>query len=719
MTRIDAPVRVAIYDQFLDALMRIPRAQQRKVHKFVRKFRRDPTSSSINYEKISTFADPNLRTVRIDLAWRAVVLHPAEGNLYVLLWVDHHDEAMRWAERKRIEVHPETGALQVLTGVEVEVPGAGGAAGGSVEEDLADGAEGGLYDHVRDRELRRLGVPDVLLPEVRRVARVIQLEDLQERLPEEAFEALWFLGEGESLAEVERAMASSPPGEPVDTEDFEAALERPDSQRRFVVVDDDATLSAMLDAPMEKWRVFLHPSQRRLIERHWNGPVRVLGGAGTGKTVVALHRAAWLVRNVLSDPDQRVLFTTFTANLAADIRDNLRRLLTPREREQVEVVHLDEWVRGLLEQAGYRYRIGYADQPHMKGLWEQALSLRPPELDYPAAFYREEWEQVVQDQGCATWQDYKVASRAGRGRRMSRGQRRAAWPVFQQYRNLLEEHRLREPEGAMRDVIQLLQAGQVRVPFRAALVDEAQDMTTTAFQLLRAAIPEGEDDLFIVGDGHQRIYRRRVVLSHAGVRIVGRSHRLRINYRTTDEIRRRAVALLEGLEVDDLDGGADSLRGYRSLVQGVEPRFCGFEHFEDEVAKLMQWLRAAEDLRNICVVARTVEQRDRYRQGLEAAGVETRLIRRGKADDPREAGVRLATMHRVKGLEFDRVALVGLDSATLPLAAALAQADDEERRADLEKMERALLYVAMTRARSEVRMSWTGRPSRYLGRAAR
>ena len=709
MSPLGGTFKIAIMDDFLDAFARIPRAQQRKVNKFLRLFREDPTSPSINYERIASFSDPNLRTVRIDRDWRAIVAHPEEGDVYLLLWVDHHDEAMRWAKNKRVAIHPDTGSLQLVSVERVDV----------TEAAPAEPETPPLFEGLRDRELSRLGVPAEQLASVREVRSPAQLEALRPVLPPEAFEALYWLSEGESLAEVERAMAVRPEPE-VDTSDFAAALERDASKRRFAVVEDDEALAAMLDAPLDKWRVFLHPSQRKLVYRHWNGPVRVLGGAGTGKTVVAMHRAAWLAGEVFTAPGDRVLFTTFTRNLAADIEANLASLCPPEVLARIEVTHLDKWVAGLLRRAGYPYRIAWwgADD-RLARLWEEALALAPD--GFSPGFFRDEWELVVQAQGCETWEDYRRASRAGRGRRLSRKQRKDCWPVFEEYRALLERESLREPEDAMRDAALLLREGKLRVNVRAIVVDEAQDMSTHAFALLRAAIPQQQpDDLFIVGDGHQRIYRRRVVLSHAGVDIRGRGRRLRVNYRTTDEIRRTAVAVLEGVEFDDLDAGADSTRGYRSLTHGEVPRRVVTEDFDSEVAAIAAWIAEAtggspEALARTCLVARTGDLVERYAQALAARGIRTRKVRRSEPDDPARPGLRVATMHRVKGLEFDRVVVAGLGAENMPLRRRLDRTDDPAVRREAEVMERALLYVALTRARKAALLTAHGRPSPWVG----
>lgn len=696
--------QMAIFDEFLDAFARIPRDQQKKVGKFLRKFREDPTNPSINYEPISSFVDPNLRTVRIDVAYRAVVQKPEHGNTYILLWVDHHDKAMRWAENKKVSVHPQTGALQVLTSGSEVAP--------ALDTQPADATAHALFDEVRDRELARLGVPAERFAEVRALSDGDELETLRERLPPEAFEALYWLSEGESLDEVEKAMAVSAEAD-VDTADFAGALARDASKRRFVVVENDAALEAMLDAPLDKWRIFLHPSQRRLVERSWNGPVRVLGGAGTGKTVVAMHRAAYLAEKIFTDPGDRILFTTFTRNLANDLRSNLALLCGPETLSRIDVVNIDKWVRDLLRRAGYSYDIKWWPDPALRDLWEKALTLRP-NLDLPTSFFRDEWELVVQGRGCDTWEDYKKASRAGRGIRLSRKDRREVWPVFEEYRLLLEKKRFREPEDALRDATHLLEQGEIPLSVRSVLVDEAQDMSTNAFGLLRAAVPEGHDDLFIVGDGHQRIYRKKVVLAHAGVHIVGRGRRLRINYRTTDEIRRYAVALLEGQAFDDLDGTDDSRRGYRSLTHGEPPQTMELATSEEEVDAIAEWLSGVEDLSGTCLVARTHDLVDRYTEALEARGVETLRLGKNTQDNRRKPGLRVATMHRVKGLEYNRMIVAGMSEANMPWQVRVGFSDDAAVKEDAELMERALLYVALTRARKGALVTAHGRISPWL-----
>jgi superfamily I DNA/RNA helicase/mRNA-degrading endonuclease RelE of RelBE toxin-antitoxin system len=704
--------KVAISDDFLDALMGVPRAQRKKVQKFMRNFRRNPMSNGINYEKIENAADANMRSVRIDQAYRAIVLAPETGNVYVMLWVDHHDDAYDWAERRRCVVHPETGSLQVYVVDEQEAQ--------QLEEE-SEVIEEALFDDWRDRKLRRLGVPDELLPLVRSFKNTQQLEAARDRLPQEAYEALYWLANGDSYEEVHRVVVMSDSQDEVDTEDFDAALEKPASKQRFVVVEDEEELERVFDAALEKWRVFLHPMQQDIVELDVNGPVRVLGGAGTGKTVVAMHRAKYLTEQMYTEAGDQILFTTYTRNLASDIEENLRKLCDPEAMKRIEVVHLDKWVINFLKRQGYPHRIEYYDQyqGELNDLWEAALSLRPNDVDLPRSFYREEWEYVVQALGCASLRDYIRARRTGRGVPLQRATRMQVWPVFEEYRNLLTDRGIRERADAIRDARQILDNEGDILPYRTVIIDEAQDMGAEAFKLIRQIIPEEKpNDLFIVGDGHQRIYRRRVVMKHCGINIVGRnrSHRLRINYRTTDEIRRFAVGLLEDVHIDDLDGGVDGTDHYKSLVHGNPPQVecCG--SVEEEIDRVVDFLNVDNEdaLKSTCLVARTQKLVERYEQALGERGIPTYRISRQKYDNRSEPGLRVATMHRVKGLEFDRMIVAGVNNGVVPLKSVLSQTEDDAVLEDLEKRERALFYVALTRAKSEALVSCHGKRSPFL-----
>ncbi|ALZ13978.1 UvrD-helicase domain-containing protein [Pseudomonas aeruginosa] len=683
-------LKIAMSDDFLKSFAAVPRSQQLAVLNFVAKFRQNPMATGINYERIRDAADPNMRSVRINDNMRGIVLKPDVGNVYCLLWVDQHDDAYHWARRHRVAIHPDVGSIQIYA-VQEEA-----ASAALVMPEVADSV--GLFDTLKDREIRRLGVPDERLAAVRAVKSESELEALEALLPDEAFEALFLFAAGEPFDKLVNEQSAPVM---IDESDFSAALERDSTRRHFVVLTDDSDLEALLAAPLERWRVFLHPSQRKLVERDWNGPVKVTGGAGTGKTVVAMHRAARLARQYAQLPGRPVLFTTFTKTLAEDIRQHLELLCTPQELEKIQVVNLDQWASGLLRRFGYSNGLLY-NEADRRRFWQAAMSAMPASVDLSQQFMRAEFERVVLPQGCETAEDYMRASRVGRGGQLGRTMRKALWPVFAEYRAQLQAANLREPEEAFREACQLLRTEKPKLGIRAMVVDEAQDISSAAFELIRAAVEPAENDLFIVGDAHQRIYRHKVVLSRVGIEVRGRSRSLKVNYRTTDEIRQWACAQLEGCAVDDLDGNVDSLRGYHSLTHGDAPDVIESASLLADVVHVQSILKQLQDdgmeLRQVCVTARTNDDVDGLARELQQAGVSCLRLENSTADDPAVPGVRLATMHRIKGLEFSVVILAAYKGAT-NYAEQFSRDEDAGVTEDTELSERCLLHVAATRAK--------------------
>jgi superfamily I DNA/RNA helicase len=327
----------------------------------------------------------------------------------------------------------------------------------------------------------------------------------------------------------------------VDPSDLAAALTHPDSRRRFVTLRSNDELTSILGAPLEKWRVFLHPSQERLVTHPFHGPSRVLGGAGTGKTVVAMHRARHLASTACASPDDRILFTTYTANLAENVRENLATLCGDL-RGRIEVVHLHAWAVRFLKGQGIETEI--ASDEEIDRCWQVAL-VGGGATEFDLGFLRAEWDRVVQAHGIREMAEYLRVSRSGRGRTLTRPQRGRVWKLFEGYREALEARGKSDWPGLIQAARRYLEANRPKLPYRAVIVDEAQDFHAEAWRLIRALVPEGPDDLFLVGDAHQRIYGRRVVLAWCGISIQGRSSRLRINYRTTEQIRAEGATCSE------------------------------------------------------------------------------------------------------------------------------------------------------------------------------
>ncbi len=613
--------------------------------------------------------------------------------------MDNHDEAMDWAKKRTFEVNPHTGALQIVSVTEAEqaVPVPAGT------------KQTGLFASFADDVLLSFGLPAVLLPAVRAVQGKDDLLALVKHLPAEASEALTWLAEGVPPEDVREAVEEA--GKTVDTADLAKALEHPDTKRRFVAIQSDSDLAAMLDAPLAKWRVFLHPSQDKLVKKQFNGPARVLGGAGTGKTVVAMHRARHLAEKVCTNPKDRVLFTTYTANLAQNVEEMLATLC-PESVSRIEAVHLHAWAVRFLKDQGIR--VDVAEQDVIDQCWEEAV-YGSGTLDYDVGFLKLEWDQVVQANGIAAESDYLKVARTGRGKTLSRPQRKQVWGVFDRYRQALQKRSLCEWLEVIQKARRLIEEKKPALPYRAVVVDESQDFHPEEWKLIRALAPVGVNDLFLVGDGHQRIYGRKVVLKDCGVNVTGRSSTLRINYRTTEQIRGWASALLKGQDVDDLDGGKDDGKGYRSLLSGPKPECRHFPTAREEqefLAEKLKDLLKHHPAEEICLVVRTTKMlKDDYQSLLKAEGIAHTVLGQGKESGG--SGVRLATLHRVKGLEFPVMIVAGVNAKVIPVRKSSVEGDLTAK-SEHEERERSLLFVAATRARDGLIVTSWGTPSPFL-----
>ena len=423
-----------------------------------------------------------------------------------------------------------------------------------------------------------------------------------------------------------------------------------------------------------------------------------------------MHRARHLAANVFNSDSDRVLFTTFTRNLANNIENLLISLCGP-ELARIEVVNLHRWAVNFLHTQGIHLDI--ASEDDIDQCWRNTFSLLDSG-EWTEAFIRGEWENVIQQQGITNKRDYLLASRKGRRIPLTRPQRAAIWEIMEEYRRNLSALGNLEWVNLIRETRLYLEQSKVALPYRTIVVDEAQDLHPEELKLIRQMVPPGRNDLFFVGDAHQRIYGVPVVFGRCGIEIRGRARKLRINYRTTEEIRDWAMVVLKEQLIDDLDGGSDENLGYRSLMHGVSPTVKLFDSLDQEQAYILETiekLRQTTPSSSICLVARKRSQLENdYIPMLKQADIGYLYL---TANTPEYvgSGIRLATMHRVKGLEFPSIIIAGVNDGILPLE----HPDmDEAHSADDELRERCLLHVAATRARDNLFVTSYGEPSRFL-----
>lgn len=696
----------------------------------------DPTRMGLNLEKLAGAADPSIRSIRLNQNHRAI--GSLQGNTLILLFIGAHDDAYRWAKGRRVVLDERRGRVRIFETEYIAFEEAQHVeASRPVEKE-------GLFEAHEDHVLTDLGIIKDELPIVREIVSEADLTSRESLLDSTSYDILIGLAAGFSAEEVAAQLSSTVPSSEDDEKpsSIEEATKTSVAQATIFVPKDAEEFRQVLEDPdLQAWRVFLHPDQRKLAYRDHNGPALVRGGAGTGKTVVAMHRARYLADQIAAESardGERILLTTFTSNLAADILQNLKTLCPghlKKGSERIEVVNLDRWVREYLRRRGFdREIVYYGGDERVASIWDEVLSTQALPEGLSADFVQNEWAQVVQAQGLQSREDYLKASRAGRGTRLDRRRRASLWPLFETFRARMREESLAEPDDAFREATSLLEVDAETLPYAAVVVDEAQDMGPQAFRLIRAIAPDGEkggkNSIFIVGDAHQRIYQRRASLSSCGIEVRGRSRRLRLNYRTSENIRRWAVSVLDGVEVDDLDDGLETETGYKSLFSGVEPEFVSASDRDDEARLIFDRFAAlknaalATDQQNdhtanlpepsACVLMRTNKEVDAMGERLRKLGLETVRLRDNQADDALAPGLRFATMHRSKGLEFDWIFIAGAEEGSLPPRAALAAAVDAATRREIIDLERSLVHVAATRAKSFLHVSWVGKPASVL-----
>lgn len=698
----------------------LQKAAQAKVQQLAHQFRQLSaeqlrSAAGIHLERYAGQADERARTIRIDGNHRGIVLDTGDNETFVLVRIDTHDKVDRWMTQNTFRVNEATGALEIIDTVAIESAAAEATTSGGAAAPAATP----LFEHRSDKDFRQLGINETLIPALRALTDEDQLMGLLEVLPQGQADALILLTGHDTVQHVYAEIAGSTTPEEIDTEDIAAAVTSPASRGLFHVVEGEQELEEMLAQPLAQWRTYLHNSQHEAAYRPvYNGPARVTGGAGTGKTVVAMHRTKFLAEQLEDRSNKPILFTTFTRNLAQSIERDLRSLGGSDLLDVVEVINVDKLAARTVQSAE-GVSPGIATDDIVNGLWQNAVD--EIGLQLTPAFLKTEFEQVVLAQQCGSRSDYFAVSRAGRGVRLSRRDRAEVWKAVEHVTQELVRRGRRTHLQLADDAAGYLRSRSVR-PYRHVVVDEAQDLHEAQWRLIRASVEDGPNDLFIVGDSHQRIYDRRTSLSAVGINIVGRSRRLRINYRTTHEILRWALAFLGEGTYDDLDLGEETqdLAEYHSFLHGPSPKMSGFgsrkEQLDALAVQVTEWIEAGVPEEEIAVAARTGNHLEAAAGELKRAGVLPLLL---GPELPAGDGVRLGTMHRLKGIEFRCVAIIDLEDDQMPLSYALTDKyqDPVQHETDLRR-ERCLAYVAATRARDDLWVGWSGKPSRFLPAAA-
>ena len=681
-----------IADTFTDSLAKLTGDEQKAVKTTAFDLQLNLPSPGMSLHKLDKAKDKNFWSVRVSSDLR-IIVHKTKQSL-LLCYVDHHDPAYIWASRRKLETHPKTGAAQLVeireTIQEIAVPL-------YVQVEAPAPSKPPLFAEIAAEELLSYGVPEEWLDDIR-VANEDSILELADHLPSEAAEALLDLAIGVKPQIPQTVAAAINP------------FDHPDAKRRFRLMTNVEELEQALAYPWEKWTVFLHPAQRELVERDYSGPTRVSGSAGTGKTIVALHRAVYLTR---SNPDARVLLTTFSGPLASALRTKLKRLIgnEPRLGERLEVHDLDAIGERLYSLNFGKQQI--AAKEDFKALLKQATD-EVEEHNFTSRFLIAEWEQVVDAWQLRDWESYRDVVRLGRKTRLPESHRRQLWSIFERVQDELKTRGLVTYPDMFGNLASKF-AESKHPPFDFAVVDEAQDISVAQLRFLAALGAGRENCLFFAGDLGQRIFQQPFSWKSLGVDIRGRSHTLRINYRTSHQIRMQADRLL-GPELSDVDGNKENRRSTISVFNGLKPTIVELDSIEDETNSVGQWLkdRVGEGLmpHEFGVFVRSSAELERAKAAVEAADLTFVVL--DENVETVSGHTSISTMHLAKGLEFRAVVVMACDDEIVPLQERIETVADDADLQEVYDTERHLLYVACTRARDHLLVTSGDVPSEFL-----
>ncbi|MEU2384901.1 UvrD-helicase domain-containing protein [Streptomyces sp. NPDC012461] len=735
-------VTLRLLDKADREILKLPRPVKGAIYDFQHKFKTNPDSAGLRLKQLQ--GHDKLHSARVNDEYRALLLRLADDD-WLIVSVKHRKDVYAHLDRLTYSVNRVTGGIEYVdlqvVQEEVLTPAAPQTAPpAEPARPAGPAAPEPLFAQWSEQELTDLGVAPSLVPVVAALTTEDQLLGLVEYAPQLSGEVLLALYDGKSYDDVlEQVTAPVATPDPVDPEDFSAAVDRPAT---IVTTTDDALREALEGEDFGRWKVFLHPTQAKLVTRDYSGPARVGGGPGTGKTIVALHRVKHLVERLPAGRTKPVLLTTYNKNLAADLRSRLLALGGEALLSRVEISHVDQLALRTVREAepGNRKRI--VDEAQAVREWRSLLD-ELGEGGWDAEFLHDEWTQVILGQAVTSRTDYFRARRAGRGRTVSRAERAEIWQLAERFaqrldrlgvqtwdqiaeraaqleagraRRIQDIERRREEAGGLDNIhVADGSGGWLRYRYRHIVVDEAQDLRPAHWKMLRAMTAPDRNDLFVVGDTHQRIYKNQVTLGSLGINIRGRSSKLSLSYRTTRQILRSALNVLGEETYDDLNGSTETLAGYRSVLSGGVPdlhRLADWQEEREAITALIEsWGEVPHE--QIAIAVPTNDMAREVAYTLRQRGIMALEI--GPDGPLGDSGVHIGTMFRFKGLEYRRMILAGVTDGLVPRAAVQRRRATDPARYRAEMLRaRSLLFVAATRARDSLDVFWHGEPSPFL-----
>ena len=539
------------------------------------------------------------------------------------------------------------------------------------------------------------------------------LDKAEDKLPQDAYENLFSVFDGECIEDIIEEMEAGKAKAGEDT------LLSNNNKRRFIELTDDECLAQIMEEGMEKWQLFLHPSQSKMVYNDYKGTTKISGSAGTGKTIAALHR----LKHLCEEQDAHILFTTYTTSLMNNITKLVEKMRIPSQRYDLN--NIDKILRQVAEENhilpnGFDILdYGSDNDEKAKALWQEVLDSEVSEFNED--FLHSEYIDVIIYNNNKDLKSYLVQARTGRTKALSRKQRVEIWKLKEKYEALKSMRHKVDRMELFNTTANYLIINNIH-PYTHIIADEFQDFSNPELRFLRALVKEGRNDLFLTGDPYQRIYSgRRINFSVAGINVRGkRSQKLKVNYRTTEEIKRMAVSVVKDQKYDDLDGGEENNKGYISLVHGERPSYKVFNSSSDEVRQVLHYIEICEaegiQTKDICIASKTRALYKDIQDELHRNNIKYCEVKNGDRKGDKD-GISFSTLHSLKGLEFRVVMLVGVTERSMPSIVSsnypFMEMDNAEQKEYLANI-RSLLYVAITRARQIVFITGYGEATGLL-----
>jgi superfamily I DNA/RNA helicase/mRNA-degrading endonuclease RelE of RelBE toxin-antitoxin system len=681
---------------FLGQLHSFDQSIWRKWQRVGKMFYSDPFHPSLKTEQIH-HAEDGIYSVRLDDNYRCIFKFVKPRSI-ILTWVDTHDKA--YAKARRISIVLQSGNVKIVDTEQVGAP-----ASHSHIPKKKDFPEF-LFAKHSDDSLLGMGIPREILPELRTIREINDLEPLENRLSPDLYDKLLNLVWPDTVKQPE-----------VTDEEIKEQIEKEPNQQDLALIDSPEEFERALAGSMQDWMLFLHPSQRQIVEAEYNGPARIKGVAGSGKTVVALHRARFLARN--APEGQKVLFLTYSNRLAG-VAEELISLLCGNgpEGKAIEVRTLHAWCMRYL--GGVRICKNTEQRRAISDAIHTVLSKHAESRlgQLGQSFIEDEIGTVVQGRALGHRQTYLDLKRVGRGIRLTDDDRQMIFRVYEEYKKLLV------PEIDFNEVVLLaLQKIKKERPYETyygVVVDEIQDLHESAMRLIKEIADPNLQNLLLIGDGQQQIYQAGFSLRETGIEIVGRSRILRQNYRNTKPILESAYNMIKDMEFDDLgdDGAPVKYSPEYASRGGKKPilKRCSSEWDEQKwIALELQRLLSTVPVPfpgDIAILARTTHKLLSIQNALRNLSFTTCVLSKENVREYLDKGtIKLVTMHSAKGLEFKVIFIVGMSQGEYPFSTNQSRGGISE---DALEREQRLLYVAMTRARDMLYISYCGEPSKFI-----